>query len=344
MLVAGELARGVAQEFYALCNLIDDCVGEISKNGSSSEADLITQASQIGKGMALQLMDLREAHGSSHALNVSQYMLASQSLLERFCRAGVVVDIASAPDSGYVVTTGNHFEQMLMNLCLSGKHFLNGTGKITITTSAHREPVTSSRSRSYMRLAMRAEKIVGGETPTEDADRFTFEDQFPDLNLSIIRAIAVASEGFSRTTEDADSSCEIEVFLPRYDSRDSAGAAAKEYARILLLVGLPMQHVEAVRAAAGEAMILEAANLPEACLISELYLGDIGLLVVNDSEAFPERRTRAYDRIRARRPDAGFLHISGDGTNNRSLTAEEVGRRVESFFEEPPLRKIASAG
>jgi len=343
MLVAGELARGVAQEFYALCNLIDDCASEIGKNGNVSEVEVIQQASQLGKGMAIQLMDLREGHGSSHALNVSQYLLASQSLLERFCRMGIVVDISSHPDSGYIVSTGNHFEQMLMNLCMSGRHFLNGNGKISIITNAHHEPVTSSRSRSFMRLAMRADKIAGIET-TEEVNQFPFEGQFPDLNLSIVRAIAVASEGFSRTVEISDSSCLVEVFLPRYDSRDSAGAAAKEHSRVLLLVGLPLQSVEAVRAAAGDkAMILEAANLAEACLISELYLGDIGLIVVNDSDALPQRRTRAYERIRARRPDAGFLYTSGDGHNATPLSAEELAQQVESFFEDPPMRKIASA-
>jgi len=325
MLVAGELAHGVAQEFYALASLIGDCAQAIGGGHGDSGIEMIRRAGQIGKDMSLQLMDLRETHGSSHAVNVSQYLLGSLSLLERFCRGGVTVNVSAEPDAGYVLSTGNHFEQMLMHLCLNGRHFLNGSGKITITASTHEEPVSLSRGRSYARLAFLAEK--SNAQPLPPASRF------PDVNLSVVRAIAIASEGFSRTAETPDASL-IEVFLPRHASRESATAAANEYSRIVLLAGLPAEFAEAVKRAIGDDIaVFEASSLDEVSLISELYPGDFDLIVVNETAAITERKERIYQRVQARRPTAGLLRIAG-------LSPAELEPQVASFFQEAALRSL----
>jgi PAS domain S-box-containing protein len=328
MLVAGELAHGVAQEFYALASLIGDYAQAIASAGNSG-IEMIQQASQIGRDMSLQLMDLRETYGSSHAVNVGQYLLGSLPLLERFCRAGIAVGVSAEPAAGYVLSTGNHFEQLLMHLCLNGRHFLNGSGKITITAGTHQETVSLSRGRSYARLAFLAEKLHA--QPAQDADPAA--SRFPDVNLSIVRAIAIASEGFSRAAETSDASL-VEVFLPRHASRESATAAANEYSRIVLLAGVPGEFADAVKRAAGQDVaVFEASGLDEASLISELYPGDFDLMVVNETAAITERKERLYQRMQARRPAAGLLRISG-------LTPAELEQQVASFFQDAALRSL----
>jgi len=345
MLVAGELARGVAHEFYALSNMMQESARAVAGGQGVSELDLVRQAGQIGKDMALLLLDLREAHGASYALNVGHYLAGSTSLLERFCGLGVSLDISPGRGIGYVVSTGNHFEQLLTHLCLNGRHFLGGRGRITIIATSHQEPFTPSRTRSYVRLAFLSEKSVVPDIQSEENLLLPFGGQFPDVNLSIVRAIAIASEGFSRTTEMSDSSSLVEVFLPRHASRENAIAATNEHTRVLLLIGLPPETVEAVKLGTGDDVaLLEAANVEEACLISELYPGDFDLIVVNEPAALAAGRERIYERIRARRPAAGFLQVgtSGEWPAVKPIDSEDVTERVAGFFHKRALYAATS--
>jgi PAS domain S-box-containing protein len=346
MLVLGELARGVAHEFYALAGMIDDCSRAVlAGEGSRSELDLIRRASQIGKDMALQLMDLHEAHGSSHAVNLTQYLIGSHSLLARFCRVGVNVNVSPEPGIGYILSTGNHFEQMLIHLCLNGKHFVNGRGTISMTATVHDERVTPSRTRSYARLAFLAERSTLLQAPLGEVQLLPLGNHFPDVSMSIVRAMAIASDGFSRMTEASDSTSLVEVFLPRFASREEAVEAANEYSRILLLVGLDSQSVDAVKRAAGEsAGILEAANLEEASLISELYAGDFDLILLNDSVTLADQKSRACERIRARRPTAGFWQVGRSQDRNafRRVSPEDLEEGVAAFFQNNAAAAAAS--
>jgi hypothetical protein len=97
-------------------------------------------------------------------------------------------------------------------------------------------------------------------------------------------------------------------------------------------------------AASGRATFLEAANLGEASLISELYPGDIDVIVVNDSEARLARNGRSCERIRARRPAALFLPI--DPTNESSeadtVHPSNLDQWVKSFFESSNALAVSS--
>jgi two-component system, cell cycle sensor histidine kinase and response regulator CckA len=346
LFVAGELAQGLAREFYGLFDLIDDCASEVGEGAVKPELELLQRASQIGKRMSVQLMDFRESFGATHAINVGQYLLGSQSLLERFCGRSLRIEVSAVSDAGYVLSTGGHFEQLLMHLALDGKHRVGGTGKIDVRADVQTRPLSLSRYRAYVRLSATATK--GSDEPFSGAgvDPFPFDAEQPNLNMPLIRAIVMASGGFTEVSEPSEAVSTVEVFLPRYESRLAAKAAANEYQRIVLGIGLEARLLEAVQTAAGEdALLLEATTLGEASLIAELFPGDIDLIVVNDSEALPKTRGRACDRLRARRPNAEFLQICSSGENSGPdrLSPAGLARQIAEFFDRRSLRAIASA-
>lgn len=346
LLVAGDLAGSVAQEFYGLFDLMGDCASQLAEDGQKTDLDIIRQASQVGKDMSLQLIDFRDCHGVASVVNVAEYLVESKLLLARWCGAGLEFEVNCEADCGYILSTGNHLEQMLMHLVLDASNRVKGWGKVTLTAGVQAETVRGSLSQSYVRLSVCSEPWVQ-QKASGNPDLFPGDAERPNLHLPIVRAIATASGGFTRELITTKSESLFEVFLPRHESRNSARIAAKEPRRAVLAVGLPNGFVDGVQRAAGEhALVLEAASLGEASLIAELYPGDIQLVVVNDSDVLQIGTGRAADRIRARRPDTVFVSISSHekGGEMAALTPGDLEQRVESFFDRRAARAIASGG
>jgi two-component system, cell cycle sensor histidine kinase and response regulator CckA len=348
MFVAGELAHGIAGEFYALFDLIENAsdalVGSQFEGDAKRELDLIRQAGQIGAKMSTQLFELREGHGAGHVVNVNDYLVASRSILERLCGSGIQLDISSAPDAGYVISTGNHIEQLLLHLVLEGKQRVDGQGSLSIRADVHTQPISRWGSGSYVRLLVRA---VPSSTPGASSQPFPFGTEPPALGLAVVRAIAIASEGFVRVTEPVELVSVMEVFLPRHEGQRAASAATNEYAEIILGIGLQVPFAESLRKAMGEdVLLLEATSLEDAALISEMYTGDIHLILLNTSLFPPKTKDRACDRIRARRPNVSFLEVASpsDPSGTDPVNADELERRLRDLLNRKSQRAIASAG
>jgi PAS domain S-box-containing protein len=342
MFVAGELAQGVAREFFGLFGMIDDAADGLSKGGGEGDLELIRKASRAGAGISTQLLELSEGFGTAHVVNVKQCLVSSQLLLKRLCGNDVKLEISALPDVGYVLATGNHFEQMLVSLVLEGRQRLGGPGSLIIGASIHKEPDPAWRFASYVRVFIRAERENAQGTACEEP--FTLGVELPELGLAIVRAIATSAEGFTRVTEPDDSIFVVEVFLPRQESRIVATAATNEYSQVIMGVGLDPGVSEPLKNALGEdVLLLEAAGPDEAAWISELYEGDIDLVILNESSPPAEAETRARDRIRTRRPAAFFLQLStpDDVSETESL---ELARRVKDSLGRKTQASSEAAG
>jgi two-component system, cell cycle sensor histidine kinase and response regulator CckA len=326
MFVAAELAHGVALEFYSLFGVIDQAAEGISKSTEKNEVDLMRAASNAGTQMATQLLEFREGNGAAHIVNLTQYIRASQTLLQGICGKDVKLVIESELDVGYILSTGNHFEQLLVNLVLEGKQRLEGPGQLTIGLDIHTQAVSGVKAGSYIRLSMRAEKPPGGESIISET--LPLSTELPGLGLTIVRTIAIASDGFVRVSEPNELTTLIEVFLPRHESRISAAAAANEYSQVMLMVGFPESVVQSMRANFDQdVLLLGAATAEEASWISELYEGDIDLVILGKNCLLNDDIDRARNRIRFRRPNVGFIESSF--TNDDS--AMELLRLTETF-------------
>jgi PAS domain S-box-containing protein len=344
MFVAGELAHGVALEFYSLFGLINDAMGAISKNVDQDEVDLIRKATESGSGMATQLLEFHEGNGAAHVLNVTQYVRSSHTLLQGLCGKEVKLRIASELDVGYILSTGSHFEQLIVNLVLEGKHRLAGPGEITIGIDIHSQPVSALTAGSYVRLYMRAEKSA--KTKNAQDESLPLGTELPGVGLTIVRTIAIAADGFVRVTEPSESVTLIEVFLPRHGSRVAAAAAANEYSQVLLCVGFPPSLVQGMKAVFDQdAMLLGADGPEEASWISELYEGDIDLVVLSKSCLLNDEMEHARNRMRLRRPQITFIEsgFTGDGSAAEPLQLMEMLREVLRSKAVAAIRSAHSA-
>jgi hypothetical protein len=123
----------------------------------------------------------------------------------------------------------------------------------------------------------------------------------------------------------------------------SARAITPEHQQVIMVVGLPLRLADTVQRAAGEGtLLLEADNLNEACLVAELYLGDIDMVVINvDNDALSKTREGAGDRLRTRRPSAAFMEISspGDDTGMDALNPSDLARQIDDVLKRRRARE-----
>ena len=300
MSVAAELAHSVALEFYSMFGLVDEAVDGISKTDENKDVNLIRTVSDAGAQMASQLLEFKEGNGAAHIVNVTQYIRASHTLLQNICGKDVQLRISSELDVGYILSTGNHFEQLVVNLVLEGKRRLEGPGALTIGLDILAHAVYGVKAGSYVRLSLLAERPAKTEITPKDPALLPVAD-LPGLGLAIVRTIAVASDGFVRVTEPSDTSVLIEVFLPRHESRIAAAAAANEYAQVMLMVNFPDGVIRSMRANFDQDVLLLGAATPEeATWISELYEGDIDLVVLSKDCLLSDDTERARQRMKSR--------------------------------------------
>ena len=316
--VASEIAQSVAREFFALFDLIEHSTdGGQPKQGAPGDIALIRKATGIGKGMATQLLEFKEGFGSAHLVNVKQRLLSSKALLQGVCGDKVKLQVSNLPDVGYVLCTGSHFEQMLVNLVMEGRQRLEGRGNLILGACVHKEADRTWRYDSYVRIFLRAEREQINEPAFDET--LTFGTERPELSLALVRAIVTASEGFTRVQEPDDAMFILEVFLPRQESRIVATAASNEYAKVLMSVRLLSTLNETLKSSLQEdVLVLEAGDAEEAAWISEMFEGDIDLVIFHQSGDTQESEERARQRIRARRPGISYLQLSAaDDVLNR---------------------------
>lgn len=326
MFVAAELAHGVALEFYSMFGLVDEAMDGLPKAEDSDDANVVRTVSEAGSEMATQLLEFHEGNGAAHIVNVTQYIRTSQSLLQGICGKDVKLNIASELDVGYILSTGNHFEQLVVNLVLEGKRRLEGPGELTVGLDIHTLAVSNVKAGSYVRVSLKAEKAANSEP--KEHQTLPPPSDLPGLGLTIVRTIALASDGFVRVTEPDDSIVLIEVFLPRHESRIAAAAAANEYSQVMMLVDFPDKAVQSLRANFDhDVLLLGAASPEEASWISELYEGDIDLVILSKNCVQSDDMERARQRMKSRRPQINFL----ESNFSEEISALELMKLTEKF-------------
>jgi hypothetical protein len=180
----------------------------------------------------------------------------------------------------------------------------------------------SGRSGSYVRLFLKVAVTPAKEVALQELAYLGPES--PQIGLAIVRAIAAASGGFVRLSQPSTGSSMIEVFLPRYKSRISATKATNEHSKVILLVGLERDVAESLRRGLDEdVLFIEATSPQEAVCISELFEGDIDLIILDDGSFSAETNNATRCRIDKRRPGIPFL---------RSSAPVSLGRRVTSLL------------
>ena len=321
MLAVGGLAHDVASEFFRLFGLIDEAAKSALGGSNREEIDLIRHVSQLGTGMSQKLLDLREDVETAHAVDVRQTLEGSQAFLRTVCGPALELELVTGVAIGYVVSTGNHFQQLLVNLVMEGQRRLEGQGLLFLGADVHAEAGAFGQEERYVRLFVRAER--SGATAEG-----TFERDVPGLELPIARAIVAAGQGFVRTREASDLMSVVEVFLPWHESARLATRAIGRYSRTVLMVGMPAEVSGRLKRLGSSVLALEASDLEEARWIAELHDGDIDLLIWDEHQNTAEERERAYTRMRVHRQELQVMAISvTEGVTEMEL--REIEERVK---------------
>jgi hypothetical protein len=230
--------------------------------------------------------------------------------LKRLCGIEIQLELSSSTDLGYIFITGDHFEQLLLNLVREGGRQMEGQGSLLLGADVQTQPNLPGQSSSYVRLFLKVET-----TPAKDAafeESAYFGPESPQIGLAIVRAISATSGGFVRLTQPGTGSSMIEVFLPRHASRISATNATREHSKVILLVGLEPDLAESLERSLREDVLFLGATSPdEAVCISELYEGDIDLIILDEGRFESGTIDRARCRIGNRRPGISFIQSSG---------------------------------
>jgi PAS domain S-box-containing protein len=325
-----QFAQGVGCAFDGVFEMVDQALSGLAKSQTNEKLDLIRRASQVGTDLSAQLLEIGEGYGSAHVVNVEQYLLSSQTLLKRLCGTEIQFELSSSADLGYVLSTGNHFEQMLVNLIREGGQQLEGQGSLLLGADVQRHTDSLGRTGSYIRLYLTIKTIPAKDPVPEESSSFLSES--PQLGLAILRVIAEASDGFVLSTRPIEGSSMIEVFLPRHASRISATNATNEPPKVILLIGLESDLAESLRRGLVEdVLFLEAASPDEAACISEIYEGDIDLIILDDDRFATETAERARRRIGARRPGIFFMQTS-NGTGGIGIDPVGLEQRIKNLF------------
>lgn len=307
MFVTDELAQNLGRELSKLFGLIDSVTDGGSNGSESGGIDLIHKASRVGANMCQQLLALKEEPSATRAINVKQSLTASQSLLQELCGRDILLEISAAPPDGYILSTGNHFEQLLVNLVLESRRRLDGQGTLSLGADIHTQPGSGWQLDSYIRVFARAEKSILKASETSAAAA----GELPSVGFSIVQSIALSAQGFTRVRELSDSISIIEVFLPQQQSPKSVAMATNQDLQTILLAGLPPALSESIKSGQRSGVLfLEAADVTEVRLVAQLYENKIDLVIWDDVGSSAEARTRTRNRIQLRRPDLLFMDLS----------------------------------
>jgi len=310
MLILSQFAQEAGCVFDSVFDLIENTVNGL-RNESNEELDLIRNASRVGSGLSTQLLEMGEGYGAAHVVDVKQCLSSSQVLLKRLCGTEIQLELSSSADLGYIFSTGDHFEQLLLNLVREGgQQQVEGQGSFLLGADVQTRSDLSERSGSYVRLFLKVETTSAKNAAFEESASFGPES--PQIGLAIVRAIAAASGGFVRLTQPGTGSSMIEVFLPRHASRISATNATNEHSKVILLVRSEPDLAESLKSVLrGDILFLEASSPDEAICISELYEGDIDLIILDESRFERGAIDSARCRIGNRRPGISFIQSSG---------------------------------
>jgi hypothetical protein len=310
MRILSQLAEEVGCVFDSVFDLIENAAAKGLGSEGNEDLHVIRNASRVGSGLSTQLLAVGEGYGAAHVVNVKQYLSSLQVLLKRLCATEIRLELSSSADLGYIFSTGDHFDQLLSNLVCEGTHQLDGQGSVVLGADVPTQSDLSGRSGSYVRLFLKAETTSARDVAFEESA--SFGPELPQIGLAIVRAIATASGGFVRLIQPGTGSSLIEVFLPRHTSRISATNATNEHSKVVLLVRLEPALAESLKHGLREdVLFLDATSPDEAICISELYEGDIDLIILDEGGFERGTIDRARRRIGNRRPGISFMESSG---------------------------------
>jgi PAS domain S-box-containing protein len=365
MEAVGRLAGGVAHDFNNLLTviigystmLIDKVSGDPDALGQAEEilgagtraADLVSQLLAFSRRQMIK----------PRPLEVNQFVLDVQRILERVIGEHVELRTNLRADAGWIHADQNQMEGVLLNLSTNARDAMAEGGVLTIETE--RVEVLADRPipgidldpGSYVRLAVKDTGLgMDGETQQHLFEPFfTTKEQGKGtgLGLSSVYGGVEQNRGRIGVSSELGKGSEFSIYLPRIEKPESVAAApAAERnpmrgSETILLVEDETMVRRMLREALAKAgyRIWEAGNGAEAI---ELWAGRIEEidLVVTDIVMPVMSGLRLVEELRKRRPGIRVICMSGHSEDviNRQHGAAPLDLLQKPFLPGVLVRKV----
>jgi len=328
----GLLAGGVAHDFNNLLSVIRASVGFISAGELSlaQRADLVTISDAASRAASLTrklLVFGRQEPPSFESADLNAVVRDFLRLSARLLPAAIQVDFVAGAALPRLLIDSRQLEQVLMNLALNARDAMPNGGRITLETQQvvvngeYRRAHPWAKPGRYVLLSV---GDTGSGIPQEIIER-VFEPFFTTkaqgegtgLGLAITWGIVHQHGGMVHCYSEVGVGTSFKIYLPAAETSASEvgskvqGAVPRGDERVLVADDEPavLSILGRLLRSAGY-LVTEATNGAEAVAAATRENFDLHLL----DAIMPHMSGReACERIRAFKPEARFLFISGYG-------------------------------
>jgi CheY-like chemotaxis protein len=300
LIAEGHFASGVRETLYTLFRLIGDRdapgkpfdpVLETEIPDASSFVSQLQLACEIGMGVAQQLASFASKQPQPFELiNVNQFIARNALMFQNLLGDNVKRNKSLCSDASIVRMPLHNLAQILMNILISAKRKLAGSGTIHLTTAIVPEV------RDNLRLDFRLERAgPGAWTPFG----FPFEPEAFDSEISVANAIVASAEGSLHYEQRWANTAHVVVLLPRVESVQQLQSHIPSQKPLVLLIGAGEETARALEQQLKTSgfRIIRSASALEALIVAQFHQGHISA-VVGDAEALSprwrERGQRAF--------------------------------------------------
>jgi two-component system cell cycle sensor histidine kinase/response regulator CckA len=285
------LAFGVSSDYAVLLAIIraqgEELLRQLGEYSPARKAlEEICQAAAAAEQMNARLNSFGTRRvAKQERLSVNAVIRHAHKLIESVAGAAIEVSIRTDPAAGRVQADPAQIEQAIMSLVLHACATMPRGGRLLIETGCAEAPV-DGHLRPHTMVA------VTYTGPEPDPEKL-FEPSSASeetLALSAVHSIAVEHDGFITAQSTAGGGCRFELLLPRSPGIVLLPKPEQDGPpRSILITG----QSEVVRWQLHNFFegngyhVLEAATVPEAFTVAELYEGSLDVLIAERGEAGP---------------------------------------------------------
>ena len=374
MEAVGRLAGGVAHDFNNMLTIISGYGGLLLEHPSTVEplrgyVDEIMNASGRATSLTRQLLAFsRQRVLAPRVLDLNAVVANIEKMLERLI--GEDINLVTVLGEGLwpVKVDPGQLEQVLLNLAVNARDAMPDGGVLTIETMNVAMDSTSAQAHfplspgPYVLLAF-SDTGVGMDAETQARifePFFTTKEKGKGtgLGLAMVYGIVKQSGGYIWVYSEVGKGTTFKIYLPRSEEQlDESrpvqiGVEAQQGTETILLV----EDEDAVRALVRNVLrekgyrVLEASRGEEALELSELYSGQIDLLVTDVVMPRMSGRDLARRMVNVR-PYIKVLYISGYADDvvwyqggvdsggaflQKPFSPEALARKVREVLSGPP--------
>jgi PAS domain S-box-containing protein len=374
MEAVGRLAGGVAHDFNNMLTIISGYGGLLLEHPSTvgplrGYVNEIMNASGRATSLTRQLLAFSRQHVlAPRVLDLNAVVANIEKMLKRLIGEDIDLVTVLGESLWPVKVDPGQLEQVLLNLAVNARDAMPNGGTLTIETMNVRMDSTSAQAHfplspgPYVLLAF-SDTGIGMDAETQARifePFFTTKEKGKGtgLGLAMVYGIVKQSGGYIWVYSEVGKGTTFKIYLPRSEERvdesgpGQIGVEAQQGTETILLV----EDEEAVRALVRNVFrekgyrVLEASRGREALELSELYSGQIDLLVTD--VVMPQMSGRELARrLVHSRPQIKVLYISGYADDavwyesgldsggaflQKPFSPEALARKVREVLAGPP--------